>query len=165
MTFPCFVRNGLLSLPGNTKEMIRQMKDGIYILDLKKEKSKATASMFAYLYGYVYPAILEEMGEFKSKENVDRLDDTLKERFGVYEVVTKYKLRIHKNHLPEKPFVKKTEVTAPKPKDKYTVQEMQDYWIALQKFAAEFFNLTLKDPDPDWKEKWGSSNHKKETVE
>ena len=156
MTFPCFVRDGLLSLPEHTKGLIRQNKDGAYIGTLEKEKSKATASMFGYLYGYCYPAILEEMGEFKSKENVDRLDDTLKERFGVSEVTTKYELK-RKLHSAGEPFVKTTEVTAPKPKDKYTVQEMQDYWIALQKFAAEFFNLTLKDPDPDWKEKWGSN--------
>ena len=153
--FPCFVRDGLLGMPWNTTEMIRQMKDGIYILDLKKEKSKATASMFGFLYGKIYPSILEEIGEFQTKENIERLDETLKKRFGTTHITQKYELRKPKSG--GKPFIKNIETVEPKPKRIWSVDDMSQYWDALRQFAAEFWGMTLEEPDPDWKEKWGSN--------
>lgn len=167
MKIPCFLRDGELSLPGHSREMIKQNKDGAYVMDLLKEKSKATGSMFSYLYGYVYPEILKAMGEFRSKENVDKLDQTLKDRFGISEVRTKYELRRKKEFADGgdddagntgKPFVKVIEETVAKDKARYTVDEMQEYWIALQSFASQFFELVLKDPDPNWKKNWESNN-------
>ena len=163
MKMSCFVRDGELNLPGHTREMIKQKKDGSYVMDLSSEKSKATASMFGFLFGSVYPSILKEMGEFRSVENIKKLDKTLKERFGPSEIRTKYELRKHKIFEPSKtgtlhkegkPFVKISEEVAPKSKAKYTVDEMSQYWDALRQFAGEFFNLTLKDPDPEWKKHW-----------
>lgn len=160
MKMSCFVRDGELSLPGHTREMIKQNKDGTYVMDLVKEKSKATGSMFSYLYGYVYPEILKAMGEFRSKENVDKLDQTLKDRFGISEVRTKYVLR--KRSVPQQapgsfttePYVNIIEETVAKDKARYTVEEMGEYWIALQSFASQFFELVLKDPDPNWRKHW-----------
>jgi len=150
----CFVRDGELSLPGHTREMIKQNKNGAYVMDLLKEKSKATGSMFGYLYGYVYPEILKAMGEFRSKENVEKLDQTLKDRFGVSEVRTKYELM--KRRIKPEPllFVNIIEETVAKEKARYTVDEMQEYWIALQLFASQFFELVLNDPDPNWRKHW-----------
>lgn len=159
MKIPCFLRDGELSFPGHSREMIKQNKDGAYIMDLLKEKSKATGSMFSYLYGYVYPEILKAMGEFRSKENVDKLDQTLKDKFGISEVRTKYALMkrkvfegstLHK----EEPFVKVIEETVAKDKARYTVDEMQEYFIALQTFASQFFELVINDPDPNWRKHW-----------
>jgi len=149
MKLPVFIRGGKLNLPSHTREIIRQQKDGSYVFDLKREKSKATASMFGYLYGYVYPAILKEMGEFQTVENVDRLDIFLKSKFG--------KTHLKKHYSPSVASHAKIiirEKLESKPKSKYTVEEMQEFWIALQQFAAEFFNLTLTDPDPDWRKHW-----------
>jgi len=161
MRMPCFIRDGELSLPDHTREMIKQNDDGAYIMDLIKEKSKATGSMFSYLYGYVYPEILKAMGEFRSKENVNKLDETLKDRFGISEVRTKYVLMKRKALINnkvgaqiEEPFIKTIEETVAKDKARYTVDEMQEYWIALQSFASQFFELVLNDPDPKWKKHW-----------
>jgi len=159
MKMSCFIRDGELNLPGNSREMIKQNKDGSYVMDLLKEKSKATGSMFCYLYGYVYPEILKAMGEFRSKENVDKLDQTLKDRFGISEVSTKFELRRYgRGNKIEgtigKPFIKVVEETVAKDKARYTVDEMQEYWIALQSFASQFFELVLNDPDPNWQKHW-----------
>jgi len=173
MKMSCFVREGELSLPGHTKEMIKQNKDGAYVMDLLKEKSKATGSMFGFLYGYVYPVILEEMGQEQSVEAFKELDRMLKERFGAAEISTKFELRRKKIFTSMvtgetcdvesgeigvtdtgKPFVKVTDAMKPKSKADYTVQEMQDYWMALQKLVAEMWGRTLKDPDPNWKKNW-----------
>jgi len=169
MKIPCFIRDGELSFPGHSREMIKQNKDGTYVMDLVKEKSKATGSMFSYLYGYVYPEILKAMGEFRSKENVDKLDETLKDKFGISEVRTKYVLMrkaVKLDKLPEtteeadklhssgQPFVKVVDETVAKEKARYTVDEMQEYFIALQSFASQFFELVINDPDPNWREHW-----------
>ena len=171
MKLSCFIRGGELNLPPHSKEIIKTANDGSYVLDLKKEKSKATASMFSYLYGYCYSEILDATGDHKTKENIDRLDGVLKERYGPTTLVNTYQLRKHKIYTPEsgtswtegKPFVKIVEKVEPKPKSKYTVEEMQTYWIALQQFAAEFFGLVLHDPDPDWKKHWKEADEHNNT--
>lgn len=152
MKLSCFIKEGELSLPPHSKEVIGQHKDGAYLFDLKKEKSKATTSMFGYLYGYVYPEILRAMPEHRTKENIDRLDDVLKAKFGVARLTKVFQLR--KQASSGVPFVKVTEEILPRPKSEYTVEEMQDYWSALQQFASEFFGLVLHDPDPEWRKHW-----------
>jgi len=161
MKMPCFIREGELSLPGHSREMIKQNKDGAYVMDLLKEKSKATGSMFGFLYGYVYPAILEEMGQEQSVEAFKELDRELKLRFGAAEISPSFELRRKTMRLQGtaggsvmKPFVKITEEMKPKSKADYTVQEMQDYWMALHKLVAEMWGRTLKDPDPNWRKHW-----------
>lgn len=148
-----FIRDGLVT------KGLDAVKDGIYILT--EEKSKATAGMFGYLFGYVYKAILEEMGQEQSVEAFKELDRMLKERFGAAEMITTFELRrkqivnAEKFEITEgKPFVKISEKMQPKSKADYTVQEMQDYWMALQKLVAEMWGRTLKDPDPNWKDGW-----------
>ena len=162
MKLSCFIRGGELNLPPHSKKIIKTANDGSYVLDLKKEKSKATASMFGFLFGYVMPEILDAMGEHKTKENIDRLDDTLKARFGPTHLVKKYSLRRSKSATDSKgiPFVRNDEELVPKPKSKYSVEEMQLYWLALQQFASEFFGLVIHDPDPDWRKKWKENEAK-----
>jgi len=152
MKIPCFLRDGDLSFPGHSREMIKQNKDGAYVMDLTGEKSKATGSMFGFLYGKIYPSLLKEMGEFQTKENIEKLDATLKEKFGTCRLTKVFELRRKLNN--KKPFVKATEEIKPKPKREYTVDEMSQYWDALRQFAADFFGMTLEEPDPNWRKHW-----------
>lgn len=139
-------------MPPHAKEIIGQQKDGSYLFDLKKEKSKATGSMFGYLYGYVYPEILKAIPEHCTKENIDKLDDVLKKKFGMAKLTKVFSL--WRKSVGGKPYVKVSEELLPSPKREYTVDEMQDYWMALQQFASEFFELVLNDPDPDWRNQY-----------
>jgi len=163
MKMPVFKQKAGLKFTASSQAYIDTLAVGPYVFDIKKQKSKATASMFGYLYGYVYLRILSEMGEFKTQENIAELDKTLKAKFGVTHVVKSYSLRrkraaethdTHRDSMASRPFVKVEERVEPKSKRLYTVDEMQDYWIALQQFAAEFWNLQLSDPDPNWKKEW-----------
>lgn len=156
MKLPVFKRNRKLIFPANTSRYIETLPDGSYVLDIRKEKSKATQSMFGYLYGYLYPEILKEMGEFQTKENVEKLDVLFKKEYGVTHVTTEY-VAIAIRGFDEQA-IQPVESVEPKSKRDYTVGEMENYWTAIQKFAAEFLGLILKDPDPEWKEKWPGVN-------
>ncbi len=160
-----FIRSGQVTKGiGAVTRQIEKSKDGAYIMSITKEKSKATTSMFAYLYGYVYKAILEEMGQQPTVEAFDELDRMLKLRFGVAETATTFELRRLKCPRGEytekakntvgKPFIKIDNIMKPKSKADYTVQEMEDYWMALHNLVSEMWSRTLKDPDPDWKNNW-----------
>ncbi len=144
---------------------IKGSSDGIYTVAMTKQKSQATTRMHGYLYGYVYAEILKEMGQQPTVEAFNELDRELKLRFGTAEPITTYELR--RRMSPETkgktvPFVKIDETMQPKSKADYTVQEMQDYWMALQSLACDMWGMVLKDPDPNWKDGW---NDKKAEVE
>ena len=151
-----FMREGVLKVPEQTAEIIGRLKDGAYLMDLKSEKSKATGSMFGYLYGYVYPEILKAQGCQVDKESIDELDRILKNKYGAAEVKKVFELRrkvvslAKENGFKNVPYMKETEELRPKDKAAYTVEEMQNYWMALHEFASLFFGLVLTDPDPGW---------------
>ena len=160
-----FMREGVLKVPEQTAEIIGRLKDGAYLMDLKSEKSKATGSMFGYLYGYVYPEILKAQGCQVDKESIDELDRILKNKHGATEVKKVFELRKKPKGLHEGPeaslftyHIKTTEELRPKDKAAYTVDEMQNYWMALHEFAALFFGLVLTDPDPGWNIGYGASD-------
>ncbi len=165
-----FVRGGQITtgMDAVTRQ-IEKSRDGAYIMSITKEKSKATTSMFGFLFGYVYPAILEEMGQEPTVEAFKELDRELKLRFGAAELATSFEMQRRggfEKKVTGKPFIKVDEVMTPKSKSDYTVQEMQDYWMALQNLVAEMWGRTLKDPDPNWKDGWGKSvkNGKSEFI-
>lgn len=160
-----FIRDGQVTkgMEAVTRQ-IEKSRDGAYIMSITKEKSKATARMFGYLFGYVYKAILEEMGQEPTVEAFAELDRMLKARFGAAEPMTAFELRRSRPLKTEnrgKPFIKVvTEIMTPKSKSDYTVEEMQDYWTALQKLVSEMWGRTLKDPDANWKDGWEESSKK-----
>ncbi len=161
MKLPFFIRSGEPSFPPHTKEIFKAANDGAYVFDFTKEKSKATASMFGYLYNYVYPEILKAMGEHRTKGNIDKLDETLKVKYGISKLTKVFELRKRLagdtatgGEKSTVPFVKVVEKILPISKSKYTVEDMTEFWLALQQFASEFFGLVLHDPDPEWKKHW-----------
>jgi len=166
-----FIKDGRAKGLDAISTQIRGSNDGIYTITMTKQKSQATTRMHGYLYGYVYAEILKEMGQQPTVEAFNELDRMLKLRFGAAETTTTYELRRKKEFSTGgdmdtgntgRPFVKIEETMKPKSKADYTVQEMQDYWTALQELANQMWGMVLKDPDPNWQDGW---NDKKTEIE
>ncbi len=151
-----FIRDGeMTSGWDKISRWIKTAKNGSYVWTLKSEKSKASSRMFGYLFGYLYPAILSEMGQEPSVEALNELDREFKLRFGAAEVATTFELRRKLESTGDgKPFVKIKDTMKPKSKADYTVDEMKNYFMAIQRIASEMWDVVLKDPDPNWKDGW-----------
>ena len=150
-----FIRDGeMTSGRDKISQWIKTAKNGAYVWTLKSEKSKASSRMFGYLFGYLYPAILSEMGQEPSVEALNELDREFKFRFGPAEVVQAFQMQQHKKEVLAPPFIKVTEQLRPKSKADYTVEEMKNYFMAIQRIASEMWDVALKDPDPNWEDGW-----------
>lgn len=156
-----FIKDGKITTGSDrVRRGIETSKDGSYVWTLKSEKSKASSRMFGYLFGYLYPAVLFEMGQDPSVEALNELDRELKMRFGPAIPKRKYEMR-REFGLSGKPFLKVTDSVVPKSKADYTVEEMQNYWMAIQRIAAEMWDVALKDPDSNWRDGWEQAAEKR----
>ena len=138
-----------LDMPDSFREYITKFKDrGAVCVTVTKPKSKATWSMFKYLFGGQYKLILEEMGEYPSEENLQHIHRLMKDHHGTTEV--RDELQITDDYKIERMH----DMVRPKNASSYTVEEMQLFWQGNQQFGAEMLGLNIPDPDPDWKESW-----------
>ena len=151
------IKSGILQIKSH--HIWPELKDGIYIIELRSEKSKATHPMMAYLFGYVYREICKEMNGLVNKKEIDYLHGLLKETYGATHLVDSIT-----HDIKEKKIIHRDEIK-PKSLAIYTVQEMQDYWMCLQEMASTYFNILIRDPDPDWKKKWGNWEKKHQSKQ
>lgn len=143
---PC--RNGRLKPNEDFIEYLKTFNQ-IVCVTVAKPKSKATWSMYKYLFGCQYKMILEEMGEYTTEENTQRIHKIMKESHGTTEIREEMYRGVNGN-------IEKKEELLPKKARDYTVEEMQLFWQGNQQFAAEFLGLNIPDPDPGWKEFWSN---------
>ncbi len=122
---PVLIKNGKPNFPANSAEYIGSQKDGWYLFTISKPKSNRTNQMNRYYWGVMIKMIAEETGY-----DNDQIHELMKITHGVKEDLD----------------IGMIGGWVPKSTAKYTVEEMQDYWLKITQWAAEFLNLQIPEP-------------------
>ena len=129
---PVMLKNGELKFQPTSKDYIRAQKDGWYLFTLTKPKSNRTNQMNSYYWGVMIKMIAEETGY-----DDDQVHVLMKQQFGVYELLS----------IDTDAMLGGVDFEGiPKSTAKYTVEEMQEYWLKIMRWAAEFLNLQIPEP-------------------
>jgi hypothetical protein len=116
---PC--RNGKLQINANFQKWLDNF-DGIVRVVVDKPKNKRSLKQNSFLWGVVYKLISEETGY-----NTDQIHALMKQMFGEKETVCLGRVPISTT--------------------KYTVEQFSEYWEKIQRWAAEFLDLHIPDPE------------------
>ncbi len=123
---PVLIKNGKLNFQERDLEYIAAQRDGWYMFTLTKPKSNRTNKMNAYYWGVMLKMIAAETGY-----DDDQVHILMKIRHGIKEDLD----------------IGMAGGFVPKSTTKYSVEEMQTYWLKITQWAASFLNLQIPEPN------------------
>lgn len=119
-------------------DFFRMAGNGCYWVEIKKQRRGRTLNQNGYLWGCVYPILLDgllEAGwEFTSLEQVHEF---FKKQIALDRVVNRHTGEI---------------VQIPKSTATMDTQQFTAYVEALRDYAHDFLGVTIPDPDRNWKQ-------------
>lgn len=131
-------RDGIADLRG-IYSFFRMCKDGRYMITTQKIRGKRTVNQNEYLWGLVYPLLLDSLvnegWEFTSTEQVHEFFKSLVAK---REVVNYSTGEI---------------VSIPVSTSEMDTVQFSSYLQEIRKYAKEYLNLEIPDPDKDWDKK------------
>lgn len=139
----CKIRKGILTIvhKDQFKDSIKSMPDGKYKITIEKVYNKRSNPQNAYLWGVVYPLVkdgLIEIGfdEFKQDFELEMTHELCKFRFLKKEIVSN-----------DGEIIKTIGSTT-----KLTTVQFNEYFGSVHKWASEYLNIFIPDPDPNYAE-------------
>lgn len=150
------IKTGQIVFPRKKlKESIAKFKDGNYLLYIEKFYKQRSSQQNRAKWGIPYKILRACFSDsFGYNVSIDWVHNFCKERFLPEDYVEQLKAEWEQNKVLvnyetgqeiEMPFI----LTTTKMN---TVQEME-YYKNMQLFGAEFFNVDIPDPDPNYKNK------------
>lgn len=128
--------NGWFSLE-RLSDYMKNAGDGLYKICLEKAYNPRSKDQNAYLWGCVYPLILDGLVELGWEfTNVTQVHEYCKARFTRKEIVNVESGRV---------------MVLPQSTAEMNTAEMGAYFTTLQKFASEYLGVDVPDPDKYWR--------------
>ena len=128
--------NGWFSLE-RLSDYMKNAGDGLYKICLEKAYNPRSKDQNAYLWGCVYPMILDGLVELGWEfTNVAQVHEYCKARFTRKEIVNVESGRV---------------MVLPESTAEMNTAEMGAYFTTLQKFASEYLGVDVPDPDKYWR--------------
>jgi len=121
------------------EEDLRSLPKGNYRMTIESWRSKASHSQFKWLYGGIYPQMLIALNdagyEFTNVEEVDQFCKLMWANKDILNPETGELMRM------------------PLSKSEFLTIDHMGYVACIRKFASEYLNTNIIDPDPDWKKR------------
>ena len=113
---------------------VQGMKDGKYVLALRKYRKSRTNKQNSYYHSCVVPSVMEgliDAGFSKSSLSLEIVHEMLKQKFLQEDIATE-----------DGVYISITKSTS-----ELTTTEFMDYIAEIQKWAAEFLSIVIEDPN------------------
>lgn len=128
------------------KQELDSLPKGRYKLSVEKLHRKATPKQFGYLFGYLYPLMLQAAYEngytTDDFKDIEELDLWAKARWANKAITNRDTGEVMKIPISKAKFV--------------TIDEML-YVNTIRDFLAEYWGVVTLDPNPNWKNKGAKS--------
>lgn len=132
---------GVFHIPNRKvmEEDLLRLPKGNYRMTIEQWKSKASHSQFKWLYGGIYPQMLIALNDAGYEfATVDEVDTFCKFMWANKEVLN-----------PETGEIMRLPVS----KAEFLTIDHMGYVACIRKFASEYLDTNILDPDPDWKKR------------
>jgi hypothetical protein len=125
------IRDGKIQNPATVRKTFEALKDGNYMIDITKQNKRSNPQN-RYYWGLVIPMMKKAFEDLGHELTAEEVHEFLKARFNFTEVINEQTAEM---------------IQIPLSTTRLNKSDFSEYIEKIQRFAAEFLNLVIPDPN------------------